>query len=507
VAHKGITTALFALLLLAAAVPNAAGDWPDKMTTEELARHTNVHDGYVVRVLPSQSAPVQQSATIARSESTLDYVSGYSSKRKEWIPLPDAKMRGGLSWIGVRATLRAVQTGGENWQLVATTSEGRTKRLFPVTYQAASPRGGRDCFFDYLTQDQFCEGRTAHVLWFVEAKCFQPGTWTFVLQDQPGGPPGAGELKFLVPGRAKPVAIDPCEVKSTPVTEHDTDPDERAFQMLAQREIAFSGAGPVTGGTPSRFPAPSMTVVSPSKNAGSGADGALSIQLVSTGDVLLTDGKGSKTGVDSSDRMAMAEIPGSLYQRRPPPPSLASDPHAAPLRFLSVSRPEPGSYVLAVHCTHGDPYYLTVGMNQLGRGVTLIQADDRVSSDIEYRIVVTSDSRRLRVIGGFDGNLRSIAKDQLLTFASPTGSRTQLPSGTTETQILMFYAPGIRPDSLGAKLNGKDVMTRFHPYAGWREVVRLPLEPGDNILDIGIKGSIAGKRAAEKKRLTFTVMK
>jgi hypothetical protein len=61
VAHKGISTAQFALLLLAWAVPTFAAEWPGRMTAEELATHTNVHDGYVVRVLPLQSAPVQQS--------------------------------------------------------------------------------------------------------------------------------------------------------------------------------------------------------------------------------------------------------------------------------------------------------------------------------------------------------------------------------------------------------------------------------------------------------------
>jgi hypothetical protein len=44
-------------------------------------------------------------------------------------------------------------------------------------------------------------------------------------------------------------------------------------------------------------------------------------------------------------------------------------------------------------------YDLTVGMYQVGNSITLIQADARVSSDIEYRIIVKLDPRRLRVIG------------------------------------------------------------------------------------------------------------
>ena len=94
-----------------------------------------------------------------------------------------------------------------------------------------------------------------------------------------------------------------------------------------------------------------------------------------------------------------------------------------------------------------------------------------------------------------------------MTFGSPTTTRTELPPSTDRTDLLIFYAPDIEPGSFRARLNGREASGRFHPYKGWREVVRIPLVPGDNRLDLSIKGRIDRKRRTEKLRLTFAVAK
>jgi hypothetical protein len=461
----------------------AAEEWPTAMTPDEVSARTNVHDGYVFHVVPLTTAPVEQRGQ--PSQSTFDYLAGYSPKLQRWIRLPDGRLPKGLTYIGVRATLRAVQPGGENWQAMLIGPTGGVKRLFVTAYQAQGPRGLRDCFADYLTQRPSCEGRTAEVLWFVETRCLQPGASTFALQDQPsGGEQAVARLTVTAPGTSRIDRPDPCAVKPTPVTEHDQDPDERAFQRVAQREVAFS-----------RISLPA-------------ADSALTVQLVSDGHLVLTDDGGRQTGFDDLTRHVVHEqIPASSYQESATPPALAVEPHAKPLRSIGIAHPESSEYVLYVQRTQAEPFWLSVGWFEEGRSIVLIQADPHVSSDVVYRIRLTPLDRRqpLRVLGAFNGGTRSPRSDGLLTFASPTTARTELPEGTTRTDVLLFYAAGIDPDSLRARLNGRDASTLFHPYPGWREVAGVPLTPGVNRLDLVIKGVIDRKRRTERVRLTFVV--
>jgi hypothetical protein len=361
---------------------------------------------------------------------------------------------------------------------------GRVKRLFVTAYQAQRPAGLHDCFADYLTQRSSCEGRTAEVLWFVETRCLQPGVSTFALQDIPtGGEQPVARLTVTAPGKSRTDRPDPCAVKPTPVTEHDQDPDEQAFQFVARRELPFG-----------RISLPA-------------ADSALTFQLVSDGHLLLTDDRGRQTGVDLTRQVVHEEIPGSSYQERATPPALAAEPHAKPLRSIGVVHPESSEYVLSVQRTQAEPYWLSVGRFEEGRSIVLIQADPHVSSDIAYRIQLHPPDVRqaLRVVGAFNGGARRPGTDGLLTFASPTTARTELPAGTTRTDLLMFYDAGIDAESLRARLNGREASTLFHPYPGWREVAGVPLIPGVNRLDLTIKGVVDRKRQTERVRLTFVV--
>ncbi len=82
----------------------AAEEWPNAMTPDEVSARTNVHDGYVFHVLPLTTAPVEQRGQ--PSQSTFDYLTGYSPKLQRWIRLPDGRLPKGLTYVGVRATLR-----------------------------------------------------------------------------------------------------------------------------------------------------------------------------------------------------------------------------------------------------------------------------------------------------------------------------------------------------------------------------------------------------------------
>jgi hypothetical protein len=473
--------ALVASLLTVASLRAMGEEWPVDMAPTELSARTNVHDGYVLRALPASVAPVDQSGPVTASRSTFDYIAGYSPVLQKWIELPDGRLPKGVTQVGVRATLRAVQVGGENWQAVLTSPTGRVKRLFVTAYQSVGPGGMQDCFADYLTQRPVCHGRAAQVLWFVEARCLQSGVSTFALQDEPSGRAmDVARLTVTVPGKVRTDRADPCAVKPTPVTEHDQNPEERAFQMLAQRELMMS------------------------RGVSIAADASLTVQLVSQGHLVLTDDRGRQTGFDIATRTARAQIPQSTYRSNPVPPAWTSDPQARPIRSIVVAHPESTEYVLRVQGTEGDPYALSVGAMQDGRGITLIQTDPHVASDIRYRVRVNSDdARQIHVVGDFNGTARS--GTGLLTFATPTSVRTALPAGTMRTDVLIFYDAGIDPESFRAQLNGKNASAMFHPYKGWREVVGVPLTSGVNRLDLVIKGRIAAKRRTDRVSLAFVV--
>jgi len=73
----------------------SAEDWPTAMTPEEVSARTNVHDGYMLQVLPLTSAPVEQRGQ--PSQSTFDYLAGYSPKLARWIRLRDDRLPKGLN--------------------------------------------------------------------------------------------------------------------------------------------------------------------------------------------------------------------------------------------------------------------------------------------------------------------------------------------------------------------------------------------------------------------------
>src|ERR1700730_2529317 len=100
--HVGRTPATVLLAICAiASLGSVSGDWPAEMTVAEISARTNVHDGYVFHVSPLLAAPVEQSLKVTASQSTLDYVAGYSPKLKKWMPLSDGRVVKGLTQIGV----------------------------------------------------------------------------------------------------------------------------------------------------------------------------------------------------------------------------------------------------------------------------------------------------------------------------------------------------------------------------------------------------------------------
>src|SRR5262249_18232473 len=125
---------------------------------------------------------------------------------------------------------------------------------------------------------------------------------------------------------------------------------------------------------------------------------------------------------------------------------------------------------------------------------------------IAYRLRLNSaELRKLKVIGALSFETRG--GEPLLSFAYPSLQRTELPRGTRETDVLVFYGSRLKTESFRATLNGSNVLGSFHPNANWREVHRLALHPGENVLVVSGDGATAGKRVKELARLIFAVEK
>jgi len=108
--------------------------------------------------------------------------------------------------------------------------------------------------------------------------------------------------------------------------------------------------------------------------------------------------------------------------------------------------------------------------------------------------------------GGFDGGgERPKDVNKLLTYAYPTHSQTELPSGTTTFPLLIFYDAKVISSTFKATLNGVDVSNLFHPNPGSYETVNINLAQGRNVLILSIDGNLDKRVATDTDRLVFIV--
>ena len=79
------------------------------------------------------------------------------------------------------------------------------------------------------------------------------------------------------------------------------------------------------------------------------------------------------------------------------------------------------------------------------------------------------------------------------------------PSGTTAYNMFVVYGQTILPQTLKAALNEEDISDLFSPVAGGYEIVSLPVEQGQNLLVLSIKGESDGRMMSDEDELTFMV--
>ena len=104
------------------------------------------------------------------------------------------------------------------------------------------------------------------------------------------------------------------------------------------------------------------------------------------------------------------------------------------------------------------------------------------------------------------GGQRPVDVNRLLWYRAPLESRTTLPAGQTEYDLIIYYGKAIHAVSFQAVSNGADVTSLFEPTPGIAEVVRLPLRPGRNTVKLSVDGWLpSGRVATDTDRLVFLV--
>lgn len=107
----------------------------------------------------------------------------------------------------------------------------------------------------------------------------------------------------------------------------------------------------------------------------------------------------------------------------------------------------------------------------------------------------------------FHGGGQSPANvNPFLHYLAPTDTRTKLPSGTAYFDVVVNFGATTNPQTFTATLNGADVRASFAPAPGASNVVRIPLQPGSNKLQLSIAGvTPSGRTATDTDTLTFLV--
>jgi hypothetical protein len=70
------------------------------------------------------------------------------------------------------------------------------------------------------------------------------------------------------------------------------------------------------------------------------------------------------------------------------------------------------------------------------------------------------------------------------SFAQPTAPDVRLPAREKSLALVIFYDQRLQSSSFRVSLDAQDVTRRFHPRSGQRELVRVPLPPGEHVLVI-----------------------
>lgn len=107
----------------------------------------------------------------------------------------------------------------------------------------------------------------------------------------------------------------------------------------------------------------------------------------------------------------------------------------------------------------------------------------------------------------FDGKgQKSDDVNLFLGFEQPFQAQTDLPPGTANYTVHVYYGKTVVPAAFKAELNRQDVGNLFSPKPFSDEEVDIPLQQGRNVLVLSIEGAMEdGRKAKDTDRFVFVV--
>ena len=201
-------------------------------------------------------------------------------------------------------------------------------------------------------------------------------------------------------------------------------------------------------------------------------------------ELLLTDPRGRRLGFEPATQRPHAEIPRAGYDEGTGP---------VPGRELEIMRPADGAYTLEVIGTHAGRYDVSMYANDTegqptASGVEVSDIPTRPGLTHRYAFEYggAPSASPKRIAGAYGEG------ERLLTYAYPTGPRTEIVAAQASVSLIVFYAPTIGRESFRATLDGRDVSARFRPTPGGRDVVTLPLARGTSALVLSVSTAMPG---------------
>ncbi len=201
-------------------------------------------------------------------------------------------------------------------------------------------------------------------------------------------------------------------------------------------------------------------------------------------ELLLTDPRGRRLGVEPGTKRQHAEIPRAGYSEGTGP---------VPGREIEIMRPAEGAYTLEVIGTHAGGYDVSMYANDIEgqpttSGVEVSEIPTRAGLTHRYAFEYESApfASPSRIAGAYGEG------ERLLTYAYPTGPRTEIAVAQASVSLIVFYAPTVVRESFRATLDGRDVSARFRPTPGGRDVVTLPLARGTSALVLSVSAAMPG---------------
>ena len=238
----------------------------------------------------------------------------------------------------------------------------------------------------------------------------------------------------------------------------------------------------------------------------------INLRLHSNNDILLTDPEGRRTGVDQYSGKSFAEIPYSSYETIGIE-NIVTGKVGPTTKELAFSEPLNGEFSIRLIGSYEDRYAFSIvgydAAGDFGRIHTkrvLIESNSIHTYSLRYQKGNEKELDSMTLRGGYDGTGDEEADGNLLlSYFVCSSSEIELPAGTKQYSLGVWYYEGVDPETFSATLSGEDITALFAPKANSNEIVALDLSQGNNRLVLTIEGEVQSQKQIDTDTFEITL--